>query len=97
MHVTVIVLVAFLSFLPARFRGQHCTIPAGDCRPLDIPRPDPNDNEDNLLSSTKEEDLICTRQRDTINLIAKKTFQRKGNQRDWEGSANESRADHDDG
>ena len=70
MHVTVIVLVAFLSFLPARFRGQHCTIPAGDCRPLDIPRPDPNDNEDNLESSTKEEDLICARQRDTINLIA---------------------------
>ena len=58
MHVTMIVLVAFLSFLPAGFRGQHCTIPAGDSRPLDIPRPDPNDDEDNLLSSTKEEDLM---------------------------------------
>ena len=48
MHVTVIMLVAFLSFLPSGFRGQHFAIPAGGSSPLDIPRPDPNDDEDNL-------------------------------------------------
>ncbi len=46
MYVTVIMLVAFLSFLPAGFRGQHFAIPAGDSSPQDIPRPDPNDDED---------------------------------------------------
>ena len=50
MYVTVIMLVAFLSLLPAGFRGRHFAIPAacaaGDSSPLDIPSPDPNDDED---------------------------------------------------
>jgi hypothetical protein len=45
MYVTVIMLVAVLSFLPAGFHGQHFAIPAGDSSPLDIPCPDPNDDE----------------------------------------------------
>ena len=43
-----IMLIAFLSFLPAGFRGQHFAVPSGGSSPLDSPRPDPNDNEDNL-------------------------------------------------
>ena len=48
MYEAVIMLIAFLSFLPAGFRGQHFAVPSGGSSPLDSPRPDPNDDEDNL-------------------------------------------------
>ena len=66
-YVTVIMLIAFLSFPPAGFRGQHFAIPSGGSSPLDIPRPDPNDNEDNLQSSTKD-DMCKAARRPAINL-----------------------------
>ena len=68
MYEAVIMLIAFLSFLPAGFRGQHFAVPSGGSSPLDIPRPDPNDDEDNLQSSTKD-DMCKAARRPTINLL----------------------------